>query len=133
MSIKTSARNLSRLLYHYSRPRLLPRRYGSTLPPRAAFTRPNVDHLKALRSLLSSPSSLLSTIDDTASVADLQPFNDDWMNKYHGQSPIVVKPRSTEEVAKVVKYCNDNGIAIVPQGGNTGLVGECVRRYPAHF
>jgi FAD/FMN-containing dehydrogenase len=45
------------------------------------------------------------------------------MNKYHGKSPIVVKPKTTEEVAAVVKYCNDEGIAIVPQGGNTGLVG----------
>lgn len=32
-------------------------------------------------------------------------------------------PQTTEEVAAVLKYCNDNKIAIVPQGGNTGLVG----------
>ncbi len=46
------------------------------------------------------------------------------MNKYHGKSPIVVKPRMTEEVSKVMKYCYDQGLAIVPQGGNTGLVGK---------
>jgi hypothetical protein len=48
------------------------------------------------------------------------------MNKYHGKSPLVVKPRDTEEVSKVVKYCYENDIAIVPQAGNTGLVGESI-------
>ena len=32
-------------------------------------------------------------------------------------------PQTTEEVAAILKHCNDNKIAIVPQGGNTGLVG----------
>lgn len=45
------------------------------------------------------------------------------MNKYHGKGPIVVKPKTTEEVSKVMKYCYDKGLAVVPQGGNTGLVG----------
>jgi FAD/FMN-containing dehydrogenase len=48
------------------------------------------------------------------------------MNKYHGKSQIVVKPKTTEEVSKVLKYCNEQGLAVVPQGGNTGLVGEYV-------
>ena len=45
------------------------------------------------------------------------------MNKYHGQSTTVLRPRSTKEVSEIVKRCNERGIAIVPQGGNTGLVG----------
>jgi FAD/FMN-containing dehydrogenase len=49
------------------------------------------------------------------------------MNKYHGKSSVVVKPKSAEEVSKVMKYCYENDIAIVPQGGNTGLVGESRR------
>ena len=65
-----------------------------------------------------------STLDGSATAEDLVGYNDDWMNKYHGKSPIVVKPRNTEEVSKVVKYCHENDIAIVPQAGNTGLVGE---------
>jgi len=73
--------------------------------------------------LLSSPTSLLSTLDGSATADDLRPFNDDWMNKYHGRSAVVVKPRTTEEVSKVLKYCNEEGLAVVPQGGNTGLVG----------
>jgi len=35
----------------------------------------------------------------------------------------MLKPKSNEEVAAILKYCNDQSLAIVPQGGNTGLVG----------
>ena len=38
----------------------------------------------------------------------------------------MLKPRTTEEVSKIVKYCNEKKIGIVPQGGNTGLVGGSV-------
>lgn len=48
------------------------------------------------------------------------------MRKYRGHTRAVVKPASTEEVSKVLKYCNDNMLAVVPQGGNTGLVGGSV-------
>ena len=57
---------------------------------------------------------------------DIQPFNGDWMNKYRGHAKLVVKPGSVEEVSKVLKYCNDHSLAVVPQGGNTGLVGGSV-------
>jgi hypothetical protein len=100
-------------------------RYGSAIPPRqSGFTVPQKSHVDDLRSLLASPSPVLSTLDESATKADLVGYNDDWMNKYHGSSPLVVKPRDTEEVSKVVKYCYDNDIAVVPQAGNTGLVGE---------
>lgn len=42
---------------------------------------------------------------------------------YSGKASIVLRPGSTDEVSKILKLANDNGIAIVPQGGNTGLVG----------
>lgn len=45
------------------------------------------------------------------------------MNKYHGQSTTVLKPHTTKEVSEIVKRCNERQIGIVPQGGNTGLVG----------
>ena len=44
---------------------------------------------------------------------------------------MVVRPANTEEVSKVVKLCFDNGIAIVPQGGNTGLMGGATP-WPTH-
>ncbi len=100
------------------------RRWASTIPERRSFTVATKDHVTHLRSLLSSPTSLMSTLDDSASKDDLQPFNDDWMNKYHGKSQIVIKPKTTKEVSEILKYCNEVGLAVVPQGGNTGLVGE---------
>lgn len=45
------------------------------------------------------------------------------MNKYHGKSTTVLRPRTTQEVSEIVKWCNERRIGIVPQGGNTGLVG----------
>ena len=57
---------------------------------------------------------------------DLEPFNCDWMRKYRGHTKLVVKPGSTQEVSEVLKYCNENMLAVVPQGGNSGLVGGSV-------
>lgn len=48
------------------------------------------------------------------------------MGKYHGKATTVVKPKTTEEVSKIVKHCWEQRIGIVPQGGNTGLVGGSV-------
>ena len=42
---------------------------------------------------------------------------------------MVLKPKTTEEVSKIVAYCAKNSIAITPQGGNTGLVGGSVPVY----
>ncbi|KAM9930840.1 hypothetical protein OXX59_000254 [Metschnikowia pulcherrima] len=55
--------------------------------------------------------------------ADLDFFNEDWMRKYKGQSKLVLKPKTTEQVSQILKYCNEKRLAVVPQGGNTGLVG----------
>ena len=57
---------------------------------------------------------------------DLEPFNSDWMRKYRGQTRLVVKPGSTQEVSQILRYCNERMLAVVPQGGNTGLVGGSV-------
>ena len=54
---------------------------------------------------------------------DLLFYNEDWMRKYRGQSKLVLKPKTTEQISKILKYCNDEKLAVVPQGGNTGLVG----------
>jgi FAD/FMN-containing dehydrogenase len=47
----------------------------------------------------------------------------DWTGRFRGASAAVVRPATTAEVAAVVRLCGDAGIAVVPQGGNTGLVG----------
>jgi len=43
-----------------------------------------------------------------------------------GASRLLLKPKTTEEVSKILKYCNDRKLAVCPQGGNTGLVGGSV-------
>ncbi len=60
------------------------------------------------------------TGDDTA------PYTRDWTGRWQGSCTCVVRPGSTEEVADVVQACAEAGFALVPQGGNTGLVGGAV-------
>lgn len=50
----------------------------------------------------------------------------DWTGRFAGPSPAVVRPGTTAEVAAVLAACNRAGVAVVPQGGNTGLVGGSV-------
>ncbi|WP_346910446.1 FAD-binding oxidoreductase [uncultured Roseibium sp.] len=54
---------------------------------------------------------------------DKAPFLVEQRDLYRGTAPIVLRPGSTEEVSAVLTYAYENGLKIVPQGGNTGLVG----------
>ena len=53
----------------------------------------------------------------------LAPYLREWRELYHGATPFVVRPSSTEEVATTVRLAARHGVALVPQGGNSGLVG----------
>lgn len=55
--------------------------------------------------------------------SDLESYQEDWRHLFHGQALCVALPRNTEEVAAIVRLCSKAGVAIVPQGGNTGLAG----------
>jgi len=55
--------------------------------------------------------------------ADMAPYLVDWRKLYRGAAAAIVRPRCTEDVAAIVALCAEAGIGIVPQGGNTGLVG----------
>ncbi len=50
-------------------------------------------------------------------------YTTDWTGRFAGRSPAVVRPGTAEEVAGVIGVCRELGVALVPQGGNTGLVG----------
>jgi FAD/FMN-containing dehydrogenase len=50
----------------------------------------------------------------------------DWTGRFRGSSPALVRPASTGEVAGVIEVCRRHGVSVVPQGGNTGLVGGSV-------
>jgi FAD/FMN-containing dehydrogenase len=58
--------------------------------------------------------------------ADTKPYLTDWRRQYSGPAECVVRPASTAEVAAVVGLCAREATAVVPQGGNTGLVGGSV-------
>ena len=57
---------------------------------------------------------------------DLSAYELDWRKRYRGKALAVVRPGSTAEVAAVVRACTRHGTSLVPQGGNTGLVGASV-------
>jgi FAD/FMN-containing dehydrogenase len=62
--------------------------------------------------------------DDQVLTGDLVKGHDtDWTGRWHGRSLAVVRPRDTGQVREVVLACGAAGVPIVPQGGNTGLVG----------
>jgi FAD/FMN-containing dehydrogenase len=52
-----------------------------------------------------------------------EPYLVEMRDLYHGQTPVVLRPGSVNEVAAILKLANETKTAIVPQGGNTGLVG----------
>ena len=54
---------------------------------------------------------------------DLEPYLVDHRKLYHGHALAVVLPRTVEQVSRVLKFCNDHAIAVVPHGGNTGYCG----------
>lgn len=50
----------------------------------------------------------------------------DFTKKYIGLGSVVLTPTTTEQVSRCLKFCNERNLAVVPQGGNTGLVGGSV-------
>lgn len=56
----------------------------------------------------------------------IAPYQTDWTRRFVGTGEVVVRPGSTEEVVALVELCRREHIAVVPQGGNTGMVGGSV-------
>ena len=55
-------------------------------------------------------------------------YEADWTGRYRGEAVAVVRPGGPEEIAEIVRFCRTNRVPLVPQGGNTGLVGGGVPR-----
>jgi FAD/FMN-containing dehydrogenase len=76
--------------------------------------------------------SLLDTLRHAVGAAhvltdgDLSAWTLDWRRRWQGRALAVVRPGSTAEVAAVVRACAARGVSLVPQGGNTGMVGGSV-------
>ena len=75
-----------------------------------------MDRLNELRAIVGESNVLTAE-------ADVAGYLVDWSNRFHGKTPAVVRPANTEEVSKVLAWANATGTAVVPQSGNTSLVG----------
>ncbi|MFN3303550.1 MAG: FAD-binding oxidoreductase [Roseateles sp.] len=73
------------------------------------------DFLAALRERLGEPGLLVG--------GDLAAYETDWRKRYAGRALAVARPACTDEVAAVMRLCHEHRVPVVPQGGNTGLVG----------
>lgn len=54
---------------------------------------------------------------------DISPWLNDWRGRYHGKAPALLAPATCDEVATIVRLAGEEGVALVPQGGNTSMVG----------
>ena len=70
-----------------------------------------LDRLKAIV----GPGGFVEGVEDTAA------YSRPWRGKWEGRTPLVLRPKSTDEVAAIVKLCAETRTPIVPQGGNTGM------------
>ncbi|WP_313517667.1 FAD-binding oxidoreductase [Brevundimonas sp.] len=59
----------------------------------------------------------------TQDAAEMAPWLTEWRGRWTGETPLLLQPRTTEEVARAVEICARHGVAVVTQGGGTGLVG----------
>lgn len=81
------------------------------------------DDLRPIPSLIEAFVSLLGPNGVLTDAAAVEPHLADWRGLYRGQAMAVLRPSTTEEVSACVKLCARHGIAIIPQGGNTSMVG----------
>jgi FAD/FMN-containing dehydrogenase len=79
------------------------------------------------------PSSLLAALHDIVGPrglltdpTDIAPYTQDWRQLYRGRTDAVIRPANTAELAEVVRLCAASGVPVVPQGGNTSMVGGAV-------
>jgi FAD/FMN-containing dehydrogenase len=59
----------------------------------------------------------------TEDAAEIAPWLTEWRSRWQGHTPLMLTPRSTDQVAAAVRVCAEHRVALVPQGGDTGLVG----------
>uniref|UniRef100_A0AAY5EH93 D-2-hydroxyglutarate dehydrogenase, mitochondrial n=1 Tax=Electrophorus electricus TaxID=8005 RepID=A0AAY5EH93_ELEEL len=112
--------------------RRIPQHYGTSVPERRVhhggaesaaprrrpFSRVTADDLVFFRGVL--PGRVITDPDV------LESCNVDWLKTVKGNSEVLLRPKTTDEVSQILRYCNARNLAVCPQGGNTGLVGGSV-------
>ena len=74
-------------------------------------------------SLLDAFATLLGPKGYSVDPDAMAPWLTDWRGKYHGRAAAMLSPATTSEVAAIVRLCAEAKVALVPQGGNSGMVG----------
>lgn len=120
--------------WHHQRIDLRQKKRGLLCIPNAQrlFSSLTANDIEYFRStvLQNHPGTLFwSGDDDEGDDSVLQDASIDWTGHYHSATPLVLRPRTAQQVAEILRYCNDRGLAVVPQAGKTGLVGGGVPRY----
>jgi len=59
----------------------------------------------------------------TQDAVEMAPWLTEWRGRWTGETPLLLQPRTTEDVARAIEICARHGVAVVTQGGGTGLVG----------
>lgn len=72
---------------------------------------------------LNSMAEIVGSKGFTSDPGDMEPWLTDWRGRYTGTALALISPASTDEVSAIVKIANAHAIALVPQGGNSGMVG----------
>ena len=88
------------------------------------FSKLTENHVETFKQILNDPKSHNVLQENTQ--GELDQYNVDWLKIVRGQSKLVLRPRTVEQVSQIMKFCNENKLAVCPQGGNTGLVGGSV-------
>ncbi len=76
-------------------------------------------HLAALKSIVGDGAWV-------SDAAELEGNLTEWRGLARGKTPLLLKPSSTHQVSQILAYCNEHRVAVVPQGGNTGLCGGAI-------
>jgi FAD/FMN-containing dehydrogenase len=75
------------------------------------------------QALLDMLADLLGPKGFSRDAGEMAPLLSDWRGRYHGAAAALLSPATTGEVAAIVRACGEAGVALVPQGGNTSMVG----------
>ena len=77
-------------------------------------------------SLIAAIKELVGDANVMDAPSDMEPYLIDWRKRHSGKAACVVFPRTTEQVSKVLAFCNENAVKVFPQGGNTSVCGGSV-------
>ena len=84
-----------------------------------------LNHIDKLKNIVGSSNALDHE-------EDIHPFLEDWRGQLKGSTPLILFPNDTDDVQNIVRYCHENNIKIVSQGGNTSLCGANVPNSSDH-